>query len=152
MRLPSLKLLAVAVLAVGTVGLVANQVIASVPTVKGKGKVFEVVNFTQLPTAQNLLNNVIEVPLKHTMVVTDIIACNGSAAVGEFRLSCNLSGNDSVIMHPVIVPIDSTFQHSFGQGIECAEGTILRYVLLQEGGASVTGWRITITGYLRKGT
>ena len=151
MRLPSPKLLALAVLALGTVGLVAEQVIASVPTVKGKGKVFEVVNFTSSPTGQDLINDIIDVPLKQTMVVTDIIACNESAANGEFRLSCHLGAADEVIMEKVLVPIGETFQHSFGQGIECEEGTTLRYVLLPVGGAAVTNWHITITGYLRKG-
>ena len=148
MRLPSIKLLAVAVLALGSMGLVANQVFASVPTIKGKGgKVFQVVNVVLSPAGGALLGTLVDVPLKQTLVVTDVIVTNLSANAGDFQLFCSLGGS-TVIMNKVLVGASGMFQHSFGQGIECTEGTKLNYGI---GSGSAANWHITVTGYLRKG-
>jgi hypothetical protein len=151
MRLPSLKLLAVAVLALGTVGLVANQVVASVPVIKGKGgKVFQVVNFTASPTGANFNTDVVTVPLKETMVVTDVIFTNDGTEAGGASLRCVLQGQNPVtILSPVIVNPQSNFSHSFGQGIECGENTKLQVSIA--GPPNVNNWHVTVSGYLRKG-
>jgi hypothetical protein len=156
MRLASLKLAVVAVLALGTVGLVANQVFAAVPTVKGIGKVFQVVNFTASPTGAGFVSQVVEVPDKQTMVVTDVIFCNDEPSApppSSASLRCSPTGGGSqiTIMAPVTLAAGQTFSHSFGQGIECGPGTKLVVVLEQGNPSNVTGWHITVSGYLRKG-
>jgi hypothetical protein len=153
MRLASLKLAAVAVLALGTVGLVANQVFAATPTVKGIGKVFQVVNFTASPSGVAFATQVLDVPDKQTMVVTDVVFCNdetgGTAAAGSASLRCGNGGTQVTILAPVALAPGQTFAHSFGQGIECGPGTTL--VIVVEGGTTVLGWHFTVSGYFRKG-
>jgi hypothetical protein len=150
MRFASLKLAAVAVLALGTVGLVANQVFAATPTVKGIGKVFQVVNFTASPAAGAFITQALEVPDKETMVVTDVVFSNNVATAGTIRMQCASGvGGPITIMAPVALATGQTFAHSFGQGIECGPGTKLVVVIEQS--ASALGWQITLSGYLRKG-
>src|SRR5215470_14690042 len=115
MRLPSLKVLVITAVALGAVGLVADRVMASTPTVKGKGKVFQVVNFRGEDTFNT---NIATIPAKETMVLTDIIVSNQSGQTGEFALRCVSQQGQTVIMGPVVVTNDATFSHSFSCGIE----------------------------------
>ena len=147
MRLPSLKLLAVAVLAVATVGLAANQVLASTPTVKGKGKLLS--SFAEIITATQFANPVIQVPEKQTFVLTDIVATNTAGVTNTFGLQCLMAGGGTHDLLPAItVPATGTFTHSFGTGLECAENDTLRMVP----GATGNTLKVVFVGYLRKGS
>jgi hypothetical protein len=118
--------------------------------VKGIGKVFQVVNFTASPTAGAFITQVMDVPVKETMVVTDVVFCNNAAATASIRLQCSVVGQSPItIMAPMFLAPGQSFAHGFGQGIECGPGTKLVAVI--EGGASAAGWQITVSGYLRKG-
>jgi len=150
MRLPSSKLLLVAVLAVGTLGFVASQVIASAPTVKGKGKLFTAVNFASGSTVGGqFLVDIAEVPDNQTLVITDIVVCNQSGGAGTFEIFCNAIGQaPETSFGPVLVADDGTFAHSFGTGLECPELTEAR-VFIEA--ASAVNWSVSVTGYFRKG-
>ena len=146
MRLPSPKLLAVAVLALGTLGLVANEVAASTPTVKGRGKLF--LSFAEIITATAPINAVVEVPAKQVFVLTDIIATNTAGTNNTFGLRCLLAGGGTHDLLPLItVPANGTFTHSFGTGMECAELDTLRMVP----GATGATLKVVCVGYFRKG-
>ena len=145
MRLPSLKVLVFSAVALGAVGLVAGRVMASTPTVKGKGKVFEVVNFRGEDTFNT---NIATIPEKQTMVLTDIIVSNQSGAGGEFAVRCISASGQIVILGPVVVNDNSTFSHSFSCGIECPENTTMQVTLAVP---QVNGWSVSGSGYLRKG-
>ena len=148
MRLPSPKLLAVAVLALGTLGLVANQVAASTPTVKGKGKLFESFNVTVAATS--FLNDVVEVPEKQTFVLTDIVATNTAGAANTFQLLCQIFGGGSHELVPSItVPANGSWSHSFGTGLECAALDKLRMVPGDDTGNTL---KVVVVGYFRKGS
>lgn len=146
MRLPSMKVLAVAVLALGSLGLVASQVLASTPTVKGKGKLFEHVH--EITTASAINNDVISVPEKQTLVITDVIATNNGANANSFALRCVIEGSAVDLLPLVDVGADSHFAHSFGTGLECAEGETLRMVA----NSISADFKVTVVGYFRKGS
>jgi hypothetical protein len=148
MRVPSLKLLAVAVLGLGLVGLVTDQVLASTPTVKGKGKLFS--SFTTIITPNITFNNdVLQVPEKQTFVLTDIIATNTGAETNGMGLLCFAPGEDAINLLPSIrVAPDATFTHTFGTGLECPELTTLRLVPEELSGTL----KIVVIGYFRKGS
>jgi hypothetical protein len=145
MRLPSLKVLVITAIALGAVGLVADRVLASTPTVKGKGKVFQVVNFRG---EDSFNTNIVTVPEKETMVLTDIIVSNQSGQPGEFALRCVAATGQTIILGPIVVTDDSNFAHSFSCGIECAESTIMQVTIAA---AQINGWTVSGSGYLRKG-
>ena len=145
MRLPSLKVLVITAVALGAMGLVADRVMASTPTVKGKGKVFQVINFH----GEDAFNtNIAAIPLKQTAVLTDIIISNQSGAIGEFAIRCVSQAGQTVILGPVVVNDNSTFAHSFSMGIECPEETTMQVTI---SAAQINGWSVSGSGYLRKG-
>jgi len=148
MRRPSLKLLAVLVLAVAGVGLVTDRVLASTPTVKGKGKLFESHHQVQNLTT-NGNNDLLEVPLKQVFVLTDLICTNATANDNDLSLLCVVPAvSTDNLMHQVEIPAGSTFTHSFGTGLECPEGTTVRAVV----SAGSAAMRLSFTGYFRKGS
>src|SRR5262245_40756519 len=114
MRVPSLKVLVITAVALGAVGLVADRVLASTPTVKGKGKVFTVINFHGEDTFNT---NVAAIPAKETAVLTDVIVSNQSGQPGEFAIRCVSQAGQTVILGPVVVPDNTAFAHSFSMGI-----------------------------------
>jgi hypothetical protein len=144
MRLPSLKVLVITAVALGAVGLVADRVMASTPTVKGKGKVFQVVNFRSEDT---LNTNIATIPEKQTMVLTDIIVSNQTGAPGEFAIRCLSGAGQTLILGPVFVNDNDTFAHSFSMGIECPELTTMQVTLA----GATNGWSVSGSGYIRKG-
>ncbi|HEX5011934.1 MAG TPA: hypothetical protein VFY71_16190 [Planctomycetota bacterium] len=145
MRLPSLKVLVITAIALGAVGLVAGRVLASTPTVKGKGKVFQVVNFRG---EDSFNTNIVDIPEKQTMVLTDIIVSNQSGQTGEFAVRCVSELGQTVILGPIVVTDDSNFSHSFSCGLECPEATTMQVTLAAP---QINGWTVSGTGYLRKG-
>jgi hypothetical protein len=150
MRAPSLKVLALTVAALGLVGFAADRVIASTPTVKGKGKVFQVLNFQDQLGAGEFISDIAVIPDNQTLVVTDIILTNGSGDVGTFALLCNEAGvGNEILVGPITIADDGTFSHSFSTGVECHEGTTMR---IQIAGASATNWVVTVSGFFRKGS
>jgi hypothetical protein len=149
MRLPSLKLLAVTVLAVGLVGVVTDQVLASTPTIKGKGKVFQFVNFTA--ELSNFNANIAVVPEKQNLVITDIMVTNLSAVTGTFGVRCLDGDENPLILAPVFVGIDSTFVHSFSTGIQCPELTTAQVTIASDQQPTNGNWKVTVSGYFRKG-
>ena len=148
MRRPSLKLLAVVVLVLGGIGLAADQVLASTPTVKGKGKLFASHHQVQnLTTSGN--NDLLAVPLKQTFVLTDIICTNATVSDNNISLLCVVPAvSTDNLLHQVEMTAGSTFTHTFGTGLECPEGTTLRAVV----SAGSAAMRLTFTGYFRKGS
>ena len=146
MRQSSAKLLVVAVLAVGSMGLVANNVLASVSTVKGKGKVFS--HFSSIISAAAINNDVVTVPEKQTFVLTDIIVSNVSANANQFALRC-LVGADIVDLLPLVdVASGTSWQHSFNTGLECHEGETMKFVAST---ANASQFKAAFVGYFRKG-
>jgi len=149
MRAPSLKVLVLTLAAVGAVGFAADRVMASTPTVKGKGKVFEILNFQDQLSAGEFITDIAAVPDKEVLVVTDIVVTNASGEAGTFALLCNEVGvGNEVLLGPVTVADDGTFGHSFGTGLECHAGTTMR---LQISATSALNWVVTVSGYFRKG-
>ncbi len=147
MRRPSHKLLAVLVLAVAGVGLVTDQVLASTPTVKGKGKLFD--SFSSIVPATTFVNLVLDVPENQTFVLTDVIAVNQGVAANAFGLQCLLAaGGTSDLLPSIPVAPDTTYAHTFGTGLECAEGDTLRMVPGDDTGGS---FKVVVVGYFRKG-
>jgi len=145
MRRPSFKLLSVLVLALAGIGLVSDRVLASTPTVKGKGKLFTVLNFNSEAITFNV--NVAVVPEKQTVVLTDIVITNTAATETQFALRCIPLEDESVqIFGPVIVPPSEQFQHAFSTGIECPEGSTLQVT------ATDNDYAVSATGYFRKGS
>jgi hypothetical protein len=148
MRRPALKLMVVLVLAVAGVGLVSDRVLASTPTVKGKGKLFQ--SSTTIVAASSFVNIVLEVPEKQTFVITDVIAVNVGVADNSFGLQCVLAaGGTSDLLPGVPVAAGESFSHSFGTGLECAEGDTLRMVPGDDIGAT---FKVVVIGYYRKGS
>lgn len=148
MRLPSTKLLAVAVLALGSLGLVAHEVAASTPTVKGKGKLFA--SFTATVSASTFINTVLEVPEKQTFVLTDLVATNTAGVSNTFSLQCQVvpGGTPHELLPPITVPATGTWSHSFGTGLECTELETLRMIP----GDDVNTLKVVFVGYFRKGS
>jgi hypothetical protein len=147
MRRPSLKLISVLVLAVAGVGLVSDRVLASAPTVKGKGKLFLSHHQVENLTANAV--DLLEVPENQTFVLTDIICTNASANDNSIALLCVVPAvSTDNLMHQVEIAPDATFTHSFGTGLECPAGTTVRAVVTT-GTASM---RLSFTGYFRKGS
>lgn len=147
MRLPSMKVLVATLLVAGSLGLVASQVLASTPTVKGKGKLFEQVHTIVTATAVN--SDAITVPEKQTLVITDVIATNNGANANAFALRCVLPPEDPVDLLPLVdVAAAGSFTHTFGTGLECSEGQTLRVVA----SSTSSAFKVTIVGYFRKGS
>ena len=145
MRLPSHKVLVITAVALGAMGLVADRVMASTPTVKGKGKVFQVVNFH----GEDAFNtNIAAIPAKQTMVLTDVIISNQSGSAGEFAVRCVSQSGQTVILGPIVVNDNSSFAHSFSMGIECPEESTMQVTIAA---AQISGWSVSGSGYLRKG-
>jgi len=148
MRLPSLKVLAAAVLVLGLVGVVTDQVLASTPTVKGKGKVFEFVNFTDSLAANQFNSNIAIVPEKQNLVITDILVTNQSGEAGTFAIRCLDGDENPLILAPMFVADDGIFTYSFSTGIQCTEGTTAQVTIAATTSAN---WHVTVSGYFRKG-
>ena len=145
MRFQSARRVAAATAIALLVAIVSQQLLASTPTVKGKGKVFQA--FHAIATMTTFTNNVILVPDKQTLVVTDIIVTNFSANPNEVAVRC--VGTTTVDLIPLLpVAADSTFSHSFSMGIECPTGTTLQVVP----SATSSSVKVAFTGYFRKGS
>lgn len=95
---------------------------SQIPTVKGRGKLIEVVELIE-----NLVDNltsvsVYTVPAGRRLVITDILISNGnsSSVVAQYLLR---DGAAATIY--ITVPARSTFSHTFATGIEFQAGEVV---------------------------
>jgi len=128
-------------------GIGAQQLSASAPTVKGKGKLFETFHSIVTPS-ESFNTDFVTVPDKQVLVITDIIASNQAGTANSFGLVCLIPLSETHNLLPAIeVPAEGTWQHSFGTGLECDAGHTLRLVP-----SALSGdFKITFVGYYRKG-
>jgi hypothetical protein len=148
MRSSPVKSLALAVLAVGLVGIVTDQVLASTSTVKGKGKVFQYINFTDTLTANQFNSNIVQVPAGQVFVITDVLVTNQSGDLGTFAIRCLDGASNPLIMAPTLVADDTSFQYAFTTGVQCTEETQAQ---LSIAATTSLNWSVTVSGYMRKG-
>ncbi len=119
----------------------ANELFASVPTIRGKGKVKKDVEFHVHYLAAGTGQPVYTVPAGKTLVITDVVVTNDSAATaGMFRI-------DAVVdpIHPYVrVAAAGTTHLAYVTGLSVAEGT---HVYASNNGS--TTLHVRLAGYLK---
>jgi hypothetical protein len=152
MRLNRRKTVIASVFLSCMLAVVAQQVLAQNPTVKGKGKLATTIHATGSvgvgtqgivdlnPDTPNVLTSV---PLKMTFVMTDIIVSNANGTAAQFQL---FEAGVATLTHQVEVGANSTFAYNFGTGLEIPASGHMN--IFATGGTI----NYTIVGYLRKGS
>ncbi|MBI4881763.1 MAG: hypothetical protein HY812_19195 [Planctomycetes bacterium] len=99
----------------------AGELLASVPTIRGKGKVKKELEFQVHFLAVATGQPVYSVPAGKTLVITDVVVANDSAATaGLFRID----DGSSDPLHPhVRVPAGGTTHLAYMTGLAVPEGT-----------------------------
>jgi hypothetical protein len=103
---------------------------AQIPTIKGKGKLKEVVELIQTQLANLNEVGVFTVPVGRRLVITDVLIANSNGTAANFQ---RILRNNTDTIGFVSVQAGDTFEHTFGTGIEFAAGDI---VVVRNGGSA----------------
>ncbi len=121
-----------------------HDLFASLPTVKGKGRLastFEKAVALGSPAFETLYT----VPANRTLVLTDVVVGNTAASTFcQFGLVRVGPPDDAEVLATIRVPVNETFDHLFGSGIEFGAGAQV-IAVVTSGSAG-----LTLRGYLRK--
>ena len=118
---------------------IANVAVSQVPTIKRPGKYKSPMQFLENVSASST-NQVYTVPDNRTLVITDIFVANiDSSAVINQKI---IKDGDNANAISIAVPAQSTFSHSFSQGLEFPPGSLIE---VQNPAGSTTVF--TLVGY-----
>jgi hypothetical protein len=145
MRTLSTRTWLIALLVVCGATLIARQLSAEIPTVKGIGKV-GVVHHITVTAVNGQLATLVQSPAAKTFVVTDVVFANAQATDAKVDLLDLAQGSPATpLLRNIPVAAKLNFDHLFGTGLEIAGGHELK--VLVTGSAPV---EIFVSGYFRK--
>lgn len=117
---------------------------ASIPTVKGKGKLLDA-KVLQADAVAVAFTDVYTVPKNRVYVMTDLIVTDSAASTfAQVSLSRIVGAGGDTILDALRVPVNESFSHTFNTGVEFPPNSTINLF------TSVGSIHVTINGYLRQ--
>lgn len=145
MRKPSPRTWLLSLLVLCGATLIARQLSAEIPTVKGIGKVGQAHSIT-ITATNGQVTTLVTAPGSKAFILTDVVFSNPQTVEGRVDLLDVLPGSaNAPVLRNIMLQPKQIWDHLFGTGIEIAGGHELR--VLVSGTAPI---EIFVSGYFRK--